>query len=595
MDKDTFGREVVQMLGIKQPRCALTFGEGACEATGTPCYKTWATCTFREAYDQTASIEWMFSRDGDDAPWTFSQVGDDVRTNPLPILRRVSTTSSKINIAGQSDTESALGVAGKIQFAIGDMPWDDVFGDDNVADRDVITASFWGKWLARIGEAVTQCTATVYTGYRGDAVADMQARKYDLRSLSGPQNGAIRGIADAVTRKLGRKLALFPRSTEIAIAEDVSETALNIQVVAPEDDLSDNFGNTAPRKFLRIGSEVIEYTGYTEIEAPVYQLTGVRRGMFTTEAKAHDIDEAAQRFGYFENITGYSLARWLIRNHTVLPASVINDAEWDQEGGTFLSTILLSGGVPEPTPVAELISEVARDGLFQTFWDDRKQRMPLRAIRPSIDVPVVLSDQYSIIADSTSLSVKTEDRITRVMTSFAKINPVEGKDEFTNYALHRQRIFTEGETETFADGSVREERIFSRWIRSNANALFLNNGFLLQRQFSPQYLTIELDAKDIGISLADEVDVQSKELLNPDGSRKTLRWIVIDWNEVVPGHKLRLGLALSQFQSDKRYGIIMANDAPVYADATETERASGCWLAGSDNLMPNGDPAYLLW
>jgi hypothetical protein len=597
MDKDTFGREVVQLLGIRQPRCGLVFGEGACEATGTPCYKTWATCKFKSAYDKSASIEWMFSRDGDPAPFTYAESGGDIRTNPIPLLRSVSTVASSINSSGQSDIESSLGIAGNIRFILGDIPWDDVFGDDNIADRSpVVVAPFWAKWQARIGEAVTQCTATLYTGYRGDDLGDMQPRKYDLRSMNGPQNGTITGIADAPTRKLNRKLALFPRSTDIAIAQDISETETDIRVLAALVDLSDDFGNTAPRKYLRIGSEVIEYAGFTEIDAPLYALTGVRRGMFATVAKTAKANDAAQRFGWIERMTGYEAARWLIRNHTVLDVSVIDDAQWDQEGGTFLSTIILSGGVPEPTPVAQLVGELARDGLFKTYWNDRLQTMPLRAVRPSIGVPVFLSDQYSIVADSASLETDTEQRITRVITSYDKINPVEGQDNFTNYRRTQARIFTEGESPNFADESVREERIFSRWIRSDSNALFLNNGILLQRQFSPQYMTIDLDAKDIDISTTDEVDLQSKDIINADGSPRVLRWEVLTWNEITPGHKLRLKLGLSQFQAGKRYGIIMANDAPVYADATEAQRANGCWLADdTTGLMPNGDPAYLLW
>jgi hypothetical protein len=402
-------------------------------------------------------------------------------------------------------------------------------------------------------------------------------------------------VADAPTRKLNRKLALFPRSTEIALEQDITDAQTTIRVVATEADLSDAFGNTGNRRFLRIGSEVVQYTGFTEISAPVYELTNCTRGVLNTEASAHEANDACQRHGRYERITGYNLAKDLIRNHTVLPNSVISDTDWNSEGGTFLSTILLTGDVPEPTPVAQLIAEAARDGLFQTFWDDRKQAMPLRAIRPSLDVPVLLSDQYSIVADSASLAVETEQRITRIMTSYAKVNPVEGDDEFTNYARHRQRIFTEGETEEFADGSVREERIFSRWIRTDANALFLNNGILLQRQFSPQYMTIDLDAKDIDISLSDEVDLETKDILDADGNKLIKRWQVITWTETVPGHKLRLKLALSQFQPGKRYGIIMANNAPTYGNATETQRANGCWLSNDNGLMPNGDPGYLLW
>jgi len=583
------------MLGIKQPRCALTFGVGACEATGTPCYNTWATCKFKEAYDLSASIEWMFARDGDPFPDTYSESGDDIRTNPIPTLKRTSSVSSSLNVATARIGESPFGIIGKITFQVADFPWRDDFGDPYRDDRaEIIEAPFWAKWKARIGEAVTQCTATIYTGYEGDAIGDMQAQSYDLRTIDGPANGGISGTADAPLRKLNE--ARFPRSTEIQLEEDIEAADTSIRVSAAVADLEDAFGNTGAQRYIRIGSEIIGYTGYTEIDAPVYELTGVTRGALATEVDDHSAEDACQRVGHYVNIALYNLARDLIQNHSILPNALIEDAEWDQEGGTFLSTIKVTGTVPEPTKITELLGEIARDGLFSVWWDDRAQTIPLLASRAALGVPVFLSDEYSIIQDSATLRVDTEERKTRVTMSYGQINPVKGLEDFTNYRKRFARIFGEGETEQFADGAILDNRIFSRWIRTDANALRVRAAILAELQFSPQYLVIELDAKDRAINIGDQVDLQSRVVVNADGSKRIVRWRVIRWQETQPGHKLRLELALSPFPANKRYGIIMENDAPVYGDATEAERASGCWLADeTTGLMPNGDQPYLLW
>jgi len=36
----------------------------------------------------------------------------------------------------------------------------------------------------------------------------------------------------------------------------------------------------------------------------------------------------------------------------------------------------------------------------------------------------------------------------------------------------------------------------------------------------------------------------------------------------------------------------MLSDAPIYADASETERLTGSWWGDEGGLMPNGDNGY---
>jgi hypothetical protein len=44
-----------------------------------------------------------------------------------------------------------------------------------------------------------------------------------------------------------------------------------------------------------------------------------------------------------------------------------------------------------------------------------------------------------------------------------------------------------------------------------------------------------------------------------------------------------------------KFAVIMENDAPAYADATEAERLVGCWLADeTTGLMPDGSDPYLI-
>jgi hypothetical protein len=596
VSKDQFNRRIIQILGIRQPRCAERHGVAPCEATGVECHNTFATCTFRSAYRREGAIEWMFAKPGDPFPWTGAQDGEHIRTNCLPVLRSVSVISSTINVATSRIGESPFGVVGSLSFEIDDLPWRNEFGDFYRDDRaQIIEAPFWALWKARIGEAVTQCQVFLYTGYEGQTLDQFQRQRYDLRTVNGPSNGSVKGEADSPLRKLGRRYAQFPRATDIQLINPLDTSSLAVRVrVQSEADLDDDFGNTAPRKFLRIGSEVVQYTGFDEVDAPVYDLTGVQRGAIGTQPQEHRADAACQRHGRFERIRGYEAVRYLIRDHTVIDNDLIDDAQWDAEGSTFLGTIQLTGDVPEPTPVESLAGELARDGLFNIWWDDREQTIPLLANRPPTEVPFFVSDDYNIVANGSALMTDTEARITRARLSYGKIDPLAG-DDFVNFDFERIRISVDGELPDFADGSIRESRIVSRWIRTVANAILVNASILQRYRFSPDYMLIDLDAKDRdAVLLGGVVDLETKDVITSEGEKDVQRWQVISWTEIEPGHKFRVKLQSYFFVG--RFARIMPNSAPDYETATQAERDTGGFIADNvTGLMPNGDPPYLLW
>ena len=53
---DAFGRQPIEFVELEMDACSLTFGTGACPATGEPCYNTWATCKARAAYAATTRV-----------------------------------------------------------------------------------------------------------------------------------------------------------------------------------------------------------------------------------------------------------------------------------------------------------------------------------------------------------------------------------------------------------------------------------------------------------------------------------------------------------------------------------------------------------
>jgi hypothetical protein len=205
----------------------------------------------------------------------------------------------------------------------------------------------------------------------------------------------------------------------------------------------------------------------------------------------------------------------------------------------------------------------------------------------------VLNDRANIIAPGVSVESKPDDRITRVVIYYNQVNPTIRLDEKTNYRNGRLKVGGDLEGPDYADGTVRETAIYSRWISSNAQALLVGASLLRRFGVTPEYTTIQLDAKDRGLKVGDVISLDTYSQLDAWGNRTARNWQVISRDEPIPGHNVQVTLQTSEQAG--RFAVIMANDAPDYDDATEAEKLVGCWLADeATGLMPDGSDPYLI-
>lgn len=597
-DKDTINRRPFRAIGFKMPRCALRFGEAPCTATGTPkCHNLYWTCKDKENYTPTGAIEYVFTQSDVEFFDCYSVSGDGntIRTGGIPALISAQATPTEINIAARSEGSGALGVRSTISARISAVPdslvqpWSDYY----LADRGSIEADFWQVMDARTNGLYPGAEVFDYQGYVGQDLDHMQRRRYSMESVSVSREGSVSlSGRDPIMKALQ---AEYPRATDIALRQDIDDSTTTILVSAREADLDDEFGNTAPRRFVRIGSEIIRYTGFTGSDGD-YTLTGVTRGALSTEAASHKQFDPGQRCARHEAQTYYDALRYITENHTPIPDDVLNSATWETEGERWLSTALLTGTIAEPLPYTRVAAELARDGIFNIWWDERGGELKLRALRPPYaptDAPVILTDEANIELMTPRVERKPDERITRVDVLYNPRNPVE-KIDFANAETRRIKIDAEMETDAAGGDGVLPMRIESRWITANANALRVSASIARQYKFPPQYVTIRVDAKDRDVETGDVVDLTTRLIMDTEGNPKTTRWLVKKCDDVTPG--TRLELLLQSYEFEGRFAVIMPNDAPSHADATEAELAFGCWMADeTTGLMPNGDEPYLLY
>ena len=582
--------ELVQVLEIRQKRCAKRFGVGDCSATGTPkCLQTYATCGDKEAFDLDGVLHWYFARPGDPAPNTVDlPTANEWHAPVIPILRTVKTQAARMNPGAARENESPFGMRGTISVSLEDFEFRNQFGDFYASERE-IKGSLGRLLLAWIGEAVPQLEMYLYTGRRGQALADMTKRQYFVTNIE-PPNGVtwkITGI-DPLDRA-SRKKAQFPRATDLRLQDDISDTETAITVAGLEADVSDAFGNDG-FFYGRIGTEVVRYTGYSGAEG-VWTLEGVTRGALGTGATDHDAEDGMQRAGHYESIRYFDLAYDLLANHTTIPVDLIPYADqWLDEGSTYLATLRGTGTFVEPRSVETVCADAMRDGMFSMWWSDRNQEIRIKALRQPNETPVLLNERSNIV--SSSIARMPDDRRTRVTIFYDRGDPTKSLTDKTNYATPRIRLDGEAEGANYADGTVRNLTWYSPLMRRDANAMILQSSFLQRYRETPVYLELTLADKDSTIDIGDVVQVTSYDVIDILGQPVTNSWEVIEWEEMDPGFEYRI--LCQSFVLLERPWFIAPDDAPDYSDATPDQLIKTMYICNDDETMPDGSAGWVI-
>lgn len=591
-DSTTSGREPVQVFEIKQPSCSNTYGVAPCTASGSSkCFNTRATCQDTENYNQDANIFWRFSHAIDAIPF------DDVTSEKAPVIPSLQSVSSQptvINAGGGSDDISVLGVRSSITVQLKDHPYDDSFSDKYLADRNynpLDRGTFWGKFRAR-NPYIYKAECAVYNGYLGQSLDEMTKRSFVIDKVNPPNSsGDITITAKDPLKLAGDKLAKIPAVSDLQLVNDINASqTTGIVLTGTEADVSAQLGTTGTTRYVTIGDEIISYTGYT-VASNQFTLTGVTRGVLNTTAEEQDAEDSAQRAVRYENFESWKIARDAILNYSSVPSEYIDSAAWDAEGDVWLNSYDFTGTIIEPTSVVDIVAELGQQSLFYVWWNEKTQLIDMRALRPVSELVRGVNADVNIVGNSVSLTEKPDQRISRVAIYYNRKNPVEDEDDITNYSNVRIQIDGESESE-FLYNESSTKIIYSRWIRTDIQAIQVATRLLSAFASTPKYLNFSVDAKDGDINVADVLNVTIDQLQDQFGSTASELFQVISLNEADYSHRIDLKLRQFTFQIT-RAGFWTENDQVNYSDATEADKITGnMWWSDDNGLMPNGDDGY---
>jgi hypothetical protein len=526
------GREPIQIVEILQPLCENVFGSSPCTATGTAdtkCYNTRATCQDTANFALGTPLSLFFSK---------GKVGAqsvDGASYIFPSLVSVSTSPTKVNLAGASDNAKGLGNRALCTIRFKDHQHTDRLVDPYVDGRswDPLSrerGSFWSRWLVR-NKYRTNIQVKVYEGYTGQTLAQMTQRLYIMTSVSKQNsNGDITMECKDVLTRLEERQAQVPAASAGVLYEAITSTATSFEVANAVEADYDASGT------LRIGDEVMTYTARATSTNGI-EFTGVVRGTDNTTADDHDVDASVQLCIRYDEASIIDVLIDLMQTRGGLAASymadfAVGEPSYD-EALNYLSFLRVTRLLTEPYGISELIADLAEQVQFFIWWEETEQLVKLRAIRGYDVEPDTLTDEANIISGTFSIADKPKERASQVWIYYAQRDYTQGDTDVNNYEYQYVVADLESETdELYGSASIR--KIFAAWINqgivAQTTATKLSNKYV----DTPTEGKLRVDIKDGAYQIGATFFISHHLDVDQYGNRRLRPWTVVSREEVVP-------------------------------------------------------------
>jgi len=593
---------------------------------GSACYNTRATCQFTAAYTKTTKT-YRFYENRADAPY--------LDLTGYPALESVNTQPTRITPG------KGLGYRASLDVRIGDFTHHDRGVDPYVDTRtyDPSTqGTFMGKFLAR-NKYYAGRPIRLYSGYLGDGynVANFQEREYRIERIAGPdKNGKYTIKSNDILKALDDAVAPSPSKVTLGSAITASDTTIPIDVTGDAQIpllLSDgsksyiaHLAGTVPFYLADGSSSYITLTGAfavpfyltdstvsdIQLAAPGFdigesiririgselidgtvaagQVESATRGVAGTTAAAHAAGDSVQYCIVFNN-TGIDSALTTMFTYAGID-SYINTTAWDAEAAKWLGLVNLNGTISEPEKVKDIVERMQEQGTIYVWWDERTQKIELRAIAPRQDISELSTydDTYNFLKDSLNADRTLKDQITQVWVYHDKIDAT-GDDDADNMA--GLTVSADSAAESSDEWSrVRAKQIYCDFVTSGSHAGAIAYRSIARKRDGELNFKFSLDAKDAGLWTGDEFIVSSDSLQDADGSPKQVRMQVLEVSEDKAG--MYKYLATESVFQGQRYAFIMDATANPYASATDQERTYGAYICNSLGYMADGTQGYLI-
>jgi len=563
----TLAREPLQIVEIVQPQCSRVFGTSPCLATGEPCYQTDATCKFITALDLTDEVVMRFvsplANRYIDTPGAF-QPG-----TAFPLLLSVQTAPTVLNVAAGNADISPLGLRAVAQVQIKDAPYNDVGFDPYLSGRsyDPMTrGSFWAKWLAR-NPYHTGYVLRIYDGYFGDALGDMIKREYSIEKIDASRQ-AVQITAKDILRKVTDNDISAPFLSPGALSLALAIGGTSFQAAGAV------LADYPATGWVRINNEVIQYTGRSIVSGNV-EFTGLTRGALGTEAAAHSQFDRVQRVLAYEAAPFQDIIFDLLTVWGGIDPAYIDKAAWDAEKLEWRELYNFTAYLTDPVKIQQLVGEICQQAQSNVWWDERVQKIILKAQRPNF-LPDTLTQDAHIVADSFTVQEIAKDRASQVYVYYGLRNPVLSVNDKFSFRSGAVIIDVDKERQ-YGEPAIKE--IFCRWVNTEVLAQSLGSSYLKRFRDVRKHVTFSLTAKDIAeFWTGDVAEIEHFMIVDASGAERVSQWLITSAETLEQG-----GVYRFVAEDNESAGLLWAF---VADDDVRPNTETGAWVdaSGTDGV-----------
>lgn len=568
----TLTREPLQVVEIVEPRCSRTFGVAPCLATGDKCWNTDATCKFRTALDLSASHASRFVAPA--ANRFLPDVGAFQPGEAIPALMSVDTAPTVLNVGAGNDDLSPLGARAVATVAVRDFPSNDVGYDPYLSSRAYDPAargSFWTKWLIR-NPFHTGYALRIYDGFFGDALGAMIRREYSIEKIDASRS-SVRITAKDILRKVTDNNPKAPRLSNGALAAAITTTSTSLQAAGAV------LADYPASGWIRLGNEIVAYSARA-LAGENIQFTGLTRGALNTTAASHNQNDRVQRVLAYIDQPFSDIIYDLLTVWGEIDPVYIDKAAWDAEYLEWRELYRFTAYISDPEEVQQLVGELCQQALTNVWWDERVQKIILRAQRPNFTA-AALTQEGHLVADSVMVEEVAKDRASQVYVYYTPRNPVLKLTDRLSFANAEAFIDVDRETQY---GETKVKEIFCRWVSTAVIARSLGNAYLLRFRDVRRHITFNLTVKDISAFWTGDV-VQIRHFLSVDftGAEFVRPWLITSAETVEQG-----GVYRFQAEDNESGGVLWEW---VADDEAGVSTEVGCWVDadgtdGAGNIPP---------
>ena len=564
-------KEPIIMVELDLDYCSRTFGVAPCTATAATgddkCRNTLVTCRDRQNY-ANSPITYRFA---------------EIHARVPPIAKAIPCVHSVRPAPTVRNPSKGLGARASVKVVLKDFPWHDRDIDQYASERSFSyedRGTYFGRLIAS-NPYYEGRPMRIWHGFLGDPFSfdNFKERHYLIDKIDGPDSrGRVTITAKDPLKALDSGRHEYPSPTDSALTENINPNATTFGVT--------NIQFYSDGDYFVINDEAMRVT---TVNVPSSQLEGVLRGLGETNNVSHSSGDSVQIMGVYSLQNCITAAKDLIINKANVSASYIDNTAWDAVQNEWFTGFNVERIIPEPTSINELLSSLMEQCGFDVWWNERTQKIDLKAIAPS-QSDVAYNDNDNFLQGTIKITAQQDDRVSQVWYYWDKDKWLE-PDKPQWYS--RVTIITSGESANeYPESRIRT--IFGSWI-PDVSGLIVSTvaGRLINRFKNPPIkVQFSLELKDSDLWTGSDFIFDSRTHQDPFGNNNRIACEVLEAAEVDDVIKYR-----AQFtgQASTRYGEIAPNNLGItYETASQAQRDQYMFISNNDGLMSDGTAGYAI-